>query len=195
MATKNAGKIKEIELLLGDLPVVLRSLSDFPHVVEPAETGLTFAENARLKARYYAWQTNLRALADDSGLEVEALGDAPGVMSARYAGADAGDEEKIDKLLTELRETGSDNRQARFICAMAISDSRAEIEFETEGVCGGTIAFEPSGKNGFGYDPIFIPGGFYDTFGVLSADIKRKISHRARAAFTIIEYLRALTNR
>jgi XTP/dITP diphosphohydrolase len=190
VATKNAGKIKELSQLLAELPVKLRSLNEFPNVVEAEETGATFAENAALKAQSYALQTGFWALADDSGLEVEALRGAPGVFSARYAGENATDEEKIVKLLQELNATQDNQRRARFVCAMAISDEKGEIKFLTDGVCGGKIALTTSGTNGFGYDPIFIPDGFEQTFGKLSGEIKRGISHRAKAAKKIIQYLR-----
>ncbi len=135
-------------------------------------------------------QTGFWSLADDSGLEVEALGGAPGVFSARYAGENATDREKIAKLLHELNETQDRRRLARFVCAMAISDEKGEIKFLTEGICNGKIALSPSGTNGFGYDPIFIPDDFEQTFGELSDEIKQKISHRARATEKIIPFLR-----
>ncbi|MGI8493717.1 MAG: XTP/dITP diphosphatase [Pyrinomonadaceae bacterium] len=191
IATKNAGKIKELTRLLADSPIVLRSLNDFPNVSEPEETGLTFQENAALKAKSYALQTGLRSLADDSGLEVEVLNGAPGIFSARYAGENAGDAEKIQKLLSEIAEKKSENRAARFVCSMVISDPHGRTEFFAEGVCDGKIALQPHGRNGFGYDPVFIPEGFSETFGELSEAVKRKISHRGRAAGKIIEYLRA----
>lgn len=193
LATKNSGKIKELRRLLADLPIILRSLNDFPNVSEPEETGLTFQENAALKAKSYALQTGLRSLADDSGLEAEALNGAPGVFSARYAGENAGDAEKIQKLLGEIEQTKSVNRAARFVCSMVISNPQGEVEFSAEGICDGKIAFKPLGKNGFGYDPAFIPDGFSETFGELSEDIKQEISHRGRAAGKIIAYLRAFT--
>ncbi|MCA1639861.1 MAG: XTP/dITP diphosphatase [Acidobacteria bacterium] len=190
IATKNAGKIKELSQFLADLPVNLRSINEFPNVIEAEETGATFAENAALKAQSYALQTGFWALADDSGLEVEALRGAPGIFSARYAGENATDEEKIAKLLRELNSTQDKQRRARFVCAMAISNEKGEIKFLTEGVCSGQIALTTSGINGFGYDPIFIPDGFEQTFGELSGEVKREISHRARAAKKIIRYLR-----
>lgn len=190
IATKNAGKIVELERLLADRSIELRSLNEFPRVVEPEETGATFVENATLKAEYYARQTNLPSVADDSGLEVEALGGAPGIFSARYAGKDATDAERIEKLLKEMRETGSENRRARFVCQMAFADETGAIRFTATGVCAGEIAFSPVGGGGFGYDPIFVPDGFSQTFGELSVDIKQQISHRARASVKIIEYLR-----
>jgi XTP/dITP diphosphohydrolase len=188
VATGNAGKIKEMEEFLAGLPLILRGLKEFSNVFEVEETGATFTENAILKAKGYAVQTGFRTLADDSGLEVEALGGAPGVFSARYAGENAGDEEKIAKLLDKLGETK--DRRARFVCAMAVSDETGEIKFVSEGICDGRIALNPRGIKGFGYDPIFIPDGFDETFGELSGEIKQKISHRARAMKKIIQYLR-----
>lgn len=189
IATKNAGKIREIEKLLADLPITLRNVGEFTNLIEPEETGATFAENATLKAKYYAEKTGIWSLADDSGLEVEALEWRPGVFSARYGGADATNEEKIAKLLNELEQTDSNSRLARFVCSMVIADKSGEIQFLTEGVCQGEIAFIPQGSNGFGYDPVFVPKGFSQTFGQLSGEIKHKISHRSRAIEKIIKYL------
>lgn len=189
IATKNAGKIREIEKLLTDLPISLRNAGDFREIAEPEETGETFAENAILKAKYYAEKTGMLSLADDSGLEVEALKGEPGVFSARYGGADATNEEKIAKLLNELKQTDDENRFARFVCSMAIADNKGEVQFLSDGICEGKISLIPQGNNGFGYDPIFIPEGYSETFGVLSDEIKQKISHRSRAIEKIIEYL------
>jgi len=188
IATKNAGKIKELKELLIGLPIQTRCLNAFPNITEPEETGANFAENAVLKAKYYALQTKLWALADDSGLEVEALNGAPGVFSARYAGENATDEEKIEKILQELNNIK--DRRARFVCTMAIAGKTGEIKFVAHGICDGTIALNASGANGFGYDPIFIPEGFSNTLGELSDQIKRKISHRAQATEKIIQHLR-----
>jgi XTP/dITP diphosphohydrolase len=190
VATKNAGKIDELKNLLADLPIELKSLSDFPLFPEVEETGETFAENAAIKARDYALQTGLWSLADDSGLEVAALNGAPGIFSARYAGDKADDRKNIEKLMSEFGKTCQENRAARFVCAMAIADEAGEIQFSAEGVCNGTIIDEPRGVNGFGYDPIFVPDGFAKTFAELPASIKRKTSHRAIAAAKIIKYLR-----
>lgn len=190
IATKNAGKIKELKELTANLPLRISDLSEFPNVVEPEETGATFIENASLKARYYAAQTGVAALADDSGLEVAALGGAPGIFSARYAGDAASDADRIEKLLEELKRTPEENRRARFVCAAAFAGETGEIKFTAEGVCDGKIIFEPRGENGFGYDPIFVPDGFVETFGELSDTVKRQISHRARAIIKIIEQIR-----
>jgi len=189
IATKNIGKVRELEKLLEDLPFALRSLNEFPEVPDVEETGATFEENAVLKAREYAKQTNLWALADDSGLEVAALNGAPGVFSARYAGENASDEEKISKLLNEIEE--KDDRSARFVCVMALANETGEIIHLTEGICDGEIALNISGINGFGYDPVFVPKDFTQTFGELSSDVKHEISHRAQAIRKIIRFLHA----
>ncbi len=190
IATKNGGKIKELEKMLAGLPIQLRNLNEFPDVIEPEETGLTFTENACLKATFYARQTGIRAVADDSGLEVEIWNGAPGIYSARYAGENASEAERIEKLLKELSQTNDTNRRARFVCLMAIAGETGKIEFTAEGICDGIIARAASGAGGFGYDPVFIPDGFSATFGELSADIKQQISHRARACVKINQYLR-----
>lgn len=182
IATRNAGKVCEVEMLLEGLPLRLRSLAEFPEVPEVEETGATFAENAALKAKSYATQTRLWTLADDSGLEVEALGGAPGIFSARYAGgANASDAERIAHLLAELSRTGDTERRARFVCVIAITDPGARLVNTSTGTCDGRIAPAPRGGNGFGYDPVFIPDGYQQSFGELSSEIKRRISHRARA--------------
>lgn len=190
IATNNDGKVIEIQAMLAELPFRLQNLEEFPGIVEPEETGATFAENAVLKARYYALQTGVWSLADDSGLEVEALNNAPGVYSARYAGKGASDRERIVKLLEELDGTGEENRRARFVCAMAVADESGAIRFAAEGICDGKISFEAVGDNGFGYDPLFIPDGFSQTFGELSNERKQQISHRKRAIYKIIQQLR-----
>lgn len=193
VATNNAGKIKELNEFLADLPIELFGLKHFENTFEPAETGATFADNAILKANSYALQTGFRALSDDSGLEVEALNGAPGVFSARYAGENATDAERIFKLLDELAATDNKSRRARFVCAMAIADETGEIKFLAEGTCEGKIALKPRGANGFGYDPIFVPDGYEQTFGELSSAIKGKISHRAQAIGKIMRFLRSFT--
>lgn len=187
IGTKNNGKIKELTKFLSNLPLEIKSLDKFENIIEPKETGATFAENAALKAGYYAVETGLSALADDSGLEVEALGGAPGVFSARYAGENSSDADKIAKLLDELKK--KDDRRAKFICSMAISDNKGKIIFAADGICQGTIALNASGTNGFGYDPVFIPDGFEKTFGELPDEIKGEISHRKRAIAKIIRFL------
>lgn len=188
-ATNNQGKIKELGQLMSALPLKLRSLADFDNIVEVEETGATFAENAMLKARGYALQTGMTALADDSGLEIEALNNAPGVLSARYAGENTGFAEKMRMLLSEMDMAADTNRSARFVCSMAVANAAGEVLHTAEGICKGRIASEPRGNGGFGYDPIFEPDGFDMTFGELPDEIKREISHRARASSLIMRFL------
>ena len=189
IATHNSGKYNELKGLFAGLSIDLQSLSDFKIVSEVEETGSTFAENARLKARSYAMQTGIVALADDSGLEVEALDGRPGVFSARYGGDKAGFAEKMSKLLYELDRAGDEDRRARFVCAIAIADASGDVLHTIEGICTGRIAEKPRGSGGFGYDPLFVPEGFDQTFGELPDEIKQEISHRARAFNEIIPFL------
>jgi XTP/dITP diphosphohydrolase len=181
IATHNPGKTYEIKPLLGDLPFEVLALDGFANVPSPVETESTYEGNAILKARYYAKAINEIVLADDSGLEVDAIDGRPGVLSARYSGADASDEDRRIKLLQELAGVRSENRGARFVCAAVIAKPNQEVLMVTEGVCEGRIAFESHGSSGFGYDPIFVPNGYNHTFGELSESIKNEISHRARA--------------
>lgn len=193
IATGNAGKLREIRALLCDLTITLLSLADFPTVEEVAETGSTFAENAALKAIGYARQAGVLTLADDSGLEVDALGRAPGVRSARYLGEDASYADRMNALLAAVKDVKDDARTARFVCALAIASADQEILYTTERTCEGRIADAPRGGGGFGYDPIFIPDGFTQTFGELSAEIKNRLSHRGRALADARKFLASLT--
>ncbi len=181
IATTNVGKVSEFRKLLSDSSVELKSLDDFPAVEEPLETGKTFAENALLKAIYYAQKTNCYAIADDSGLEVKALNNAPGIFSSRYSGENASDEDNVAKLLRELETTLNSSRSARFVCETAIANPDGSVLHTARGVCEGTISPKPKGDRGFGYDPVFIPDKFSETFGVLSREIKQRISHRSKA--------------
>ncbi len=189
IATSNKGKVREIKDLFRSMDVRFRSLLDFPHVAEVPETGSTFEENAVLKASGYALQTGLRALADDSGLEIAALGNAPGVLSARYGSDEMGFDQKMVLLLREMELMNDSRRDARFVCAMALADGTGDILTTAEGICAGTIALAPRGTGGFGFDPMFIPKGYERTFGELPDGVKREISHRAHASRTIIRYL------
>src|SRR5581483_3817874 len=155
IATNNPGKVREYRELLGDLGLELVQLQDVGITDDVEETGTTFAENARLKAVTYARQSGLLVLADDSGLEVDALDGEPGVYSKRYAGAGKTDAERNQYLLDKLRGVPAAQRTARFRCAIVIADPQGST-WTTEGTCEGSIAFEPRGTNGFGYDPIFI---------------------------------------
>jgi XTP/dITP diphosphohydrolase len=191
LATRNKGKIREFGELIDSIPnAKIVGLDAFPVVFEVQETGTTFAANARVKAAAYSRLCGVHAIADDSGLEVAVLDGRPGVYSARYAGADTKYDVKIPRLLAEIEESNSLNRNARFVAHMAFASPDGEIIFEAEGVCDGTIAHEPRGANGFGYDPIFIPEGHYETFGELSDEVKKEISHRARATRKIMRFLR-----
>ena len=196
VATRNAHKTREFEELLSQ-DFEAHDLSAFPAIALPGESGRTFEENAKLKAiavslaagrigptggqdRQYR---DLLVLADDSGLEVDALGGAPGIFSARYAGENATDKDNIKKLLFELERLGTheiSKRTARFRCALALARD-GKIVDAFSGVVEGTIVDLPRGSAGFGYDPIFVPIGFEQTFGELPADVKNQISHRARA--------------
>jgi XTP/dITP diphosphohydrolase len=193
LATQNEGKLKELRHLLTDLPVDLFSLADFANVEMVPETGESFIENASLKAVGYAHQTGLLTLADDSGLEVDALGGAPGIVSARYAGEGASDVNRTIKLLAELSGTPAEKRAARFVSAVAIANDRGEVLNVSIGACDGRIAFAPSGSGGFGYDPVFIPSGYDKSFGELKSEIKNQISHRSRAMLAAREFLLTLT--
>ncbi|HEY0404103.1 MAG TPA: RdgB/HAM1 family non-canonical purine NTP pyrophosphatase, partial [Pyrinomonadaceae bacterium] len=190
IATYNPGKIRELESWLGKLPLRLRGLAEFPSVREVEETGATFVENAVLKATGYAQQTKLWTLADDSGLEVEALGGTPGVYSARYAGPEASDAERVELLLTEVAQTNDKRRRARFVCAIAFADPEAQVATVVEGLCEGHLIHAPRGTGGFGYDPIFVPEGYEQSFGELPDEVKRSISHRARALAEAGSFLR-----
>ena len=192
IATRNPGKVTELTALLGGLPVRLRALAEFPEIAEVEETGATFAENAELKASAYARASGIWALADDSGLEVDSLGGAPGVLSARYAGGRS-DSERVEYLLREIGKTNNADRSARFVCTIALVDETGQIMHRAEGVCEGMIAAYPRGNCGFGYDPVFIPEGFEQTFGELPVSIKQEISHRARAISQIFGFLRDFT--
>ena len=190
IATNNNGKVIELRDLLSDLDYKVAGLADFEAIYEVEETGSTFAENAALKATGYARQTGLLALADDSGLEVPVLDGRPGVFSARYGGDELNFAGKMAKLLAEVESTGSLDRSARFVCSIAIASPAGEILYSGEGVCSGQLAHEPRGSGGFGYDPIFIPDGYQQSFGELDLRVKRSISHRSRAFQQIIPFLR-----
>ena len=189
IATKNRGKISEIEAALADLPIRVWSLAEFGDIPEPVEDGATFLENALLKARYYLRATGKPCLADDSGLEVDALGGAPGVLSARYAGDNASTAERNAKLLQELTGVPGNQRTARFCCAMVIMDTDEQY-LETLGTCEGLIMCEALGKSGFGYDPLFFSLDANKGMAELSMVEKNLISHRGKALREIVGQLR-----
>lgn len=184
LATRNPGKAREIRGLLRDFPVEIKNLEDFGPVPEAEEDGTTFDENAYKKASLTAKILGLPALADDSGLEVEALGGLPGVLSARYAGPSATDDERNAKLLREMEEKA--NRAAAFVCVISIAVP-AGVALTYEGRCEGLIAEAPAGANGFGYDPVFYYPPLKRTFAQLSAEEKNRVSHRAKALAQVKE--------
>ena len=189
VATRNPGKAKEIRTILGEVPWNLLSLESFRDVGDAPENEDTFEGNALAKANFYATATNNWVLADDSGLEVAALGGAPGVHSARYAGLGATDADRRAKLLNELSGLSGDDRRARFVCVCTIVKPNLEVFAVTKGICSGSIIYEARGAAGFGYDPIFKPDGFDETFGQLPDEVKNRISHRSRALFEVRKLL------
>lgn len=180
VGSSNQKKAAELAEFLDGLPYSVRSLRDYAAVPEPVEDGDTFEANARKKARYYAAHLGVACLADDSGLVVDALGGAPGVYSARYAGEPCDDAANNARVLAELAGVSDPERTARFVCcaALAVPDGNCHAEF---GEVSGRIAHACSGDRGFGYDAVFVPDGYAHTFGVLDPAIKRRISHRSRA--------------
>jgi XTP/dITP diphosphohydrolase len=191
LGTQNPGKLKEIINILGDSGWSYCSLQEFEHVESPEENGRTYSENAIAKARFYAAATGHWSLADDSGLEVEALGGAPGVFSARYAGENASDAERRELLLSELAKTRNQNRRARFVSVVAVAEPEGAVLNVSEGICEGSITFAPRGQGGFGYDPLFVPDGYDQTFAELPEEVKNRISHRARALIDTKDFLRS----
>ena len=183
VATSNAHKVDEYRKLLADQKVELKSLLDYPGFPGVEESGSTFAENASIKALAACKYCDVPAFADDSGLEVEALDGRPGVFSSRYAPTD---QERIAKLLKELE--GCENRKARFVCAIAIAINGEVIE-TFEGTVNGAITTAPRGEGGFGYDPVFRPDGYDQTFGELPQEVKNRISHRAAAYRKALEFV------
>jgi len=180
LATTNKDKIREIRALMAGADVEIVSLDSLPPMDAPEETGTTFAENARLKARYYATASGMAAIAEDSGLEIDALDGAPGVESARFGGARSTYPEKFAKLYEMLDARGSRDSAARFVCALAVADGDA-IVFEARGTVEGRIAPKPRGTHGFGYDPIFFYPPEGRTLAEVSDEVKRAVSHRGAA--------------
>lgn len=181
LATSNLHKLAEYRAIFSDMPLRLFSLSDIHLAVDVEETGKTFAENAELKARTYAQLSQMLTLADDSGLEIDALGGAPGVHSARYLGRETSYQERFRVILKQLQGLPLDQRSARFRCVIALAESTGNIRM-VEGIVEGVIAESPRGTYGFGYDPIFLLPELGKTFAELEPVDKNRISHRARAA-------------
>lgn len=186
LATSNKGKIKEFIRAFSHRHLECVPVNDICSVLEPEETGQTFMDNALLKARYYSEQIGLPCLADDSGLTVEALGGAPGVYSARYAGHHGDDEANNEKLIAALQ--GVENRKAHYICALALVYPDGH-SITAEGSCSGFIQDEAKGENGFGYDPYFFVPQFGKTMAELDVDTKETISHRGKALQELVKQL------
>ena len=181
LATRNLGKVRELsDMLSQQCSIEVLSMRDFPEAPDVVEDGETYQDNAKKKAVDIASYSGILALADDSGLEVDALGGVPGVHSARYAGSDASDADRIAKLLAAIRDVPDNERTARFKCAVAVAEPNGPADV-VMGVCDGKIIREPRGSQGFGYDPVFVPHGFDQTFAELGEKVKNHISHRAKA--------------
>ncbi len=181
LATNNQGKVREYKSLLSNLPFTLVTPAEIGISLEVAETGKTMEENARLKAVTLARESKLISLADDSGLEVNALGGEPGPLSARYAGTDATDKDRVNFLLKRLADVPTDKRTARFRCVIAIATPEGRVGL-CSGECNGIITNEPRGETGFGYDPIFYLPELGKTMAELPLAVKNKVSHRGKAA-------------
>ena len=189
LASSNIGKIKEIQAILAEHLIVPQSVFN---VTDADETGSTFVENAIIKARHAAFQCKLPAIADDSGLVVDALSGAPGVISARYAGVGASDRDNVQKLLKELEDVPEERRSARFICVMVFLE-HAEDPFPViaQGVWEGQILYQPIGANGFGYDPVFWVPEQQCASAELSAAVKNSLSHRSKALRSLTDLIKA----
>ena len=191
LASNNRHKIDELQAILSEYGYRVISPADLNLSYDVAETGTTFEENSFIKAKYVYDLVHIPVVADDSGLAIDALDGRPGIFSSRYAGENASDEMRIEKVLKEMGNTN--NRTARFICAITFYSG--ERVFTVTGKCEGSISLAPSGNNGFGYDPIFIPNGYGDTFAQLDQSIKNEISHRANAISLFVNELNDLKER
>lgn len=195
IATMNEGKLREYQRLLAQVPgLELETMASLSMGVEVDEDRDTFAGNARKKATEIAAVAGVACLADDSGLEVDALGGRPGVHSARYAGEGASDTRNNEKLLAELREVPDAERTARFRCSIVVVEADGRELAAVDGACEGHIGRELRGTHGFGYDPLFIPAGYDQTMAELGPETKNEISHRAKAAAKLVPLLQELRN-
>ena len=192
LATRNPGKLRELSRILGG-QVRLTGLDSFPGAPDVPETGATFEENALIKARAIARHTGLPAVADDSGLCVDALNGMPGVLSARWAGRHGDDQANLDLVLAQMADVPDARRGAQFVCAAALVAPRAGArEWVVTGQVAGRLTREPRGSGGFGYDPIFLPDGFTQTTAEMTAEAKDAISHRGRAFRALAPFIVAL---
>ncbi len=192
LGTNNSKKLVELRLMLPEQHYRLNSLAEIPESIEVEETGKTFSENAMLKATEQAKHLNRWVLAEDSGLEVDALKGAPGIYSARYAGQHGDDAANNQKLLTELSNVPLEKRTARYRCEVCLSDPKGQVRITTSGVCEGRIRFDQVGSGGFGYDPLFEIIEYHRTFAELDLAVKRALSHRSRALRQFLPQLRRL---
>jgi XTP/dITP diphosphohydrolase len=188
IATSNRDKVREIRQVLDRIPFELVTLDEWPDVAAPEETGRTFEENARAKALYYAAATGELTVAEDSGLEIDALDGAPGVESARYGGVNLTYPQKFAVIYDALRATRATESPARFVCALALAKD-GRVMFETRGTVEGRVAPEPKGAGGFGYDPIFFYPPYGRTLGEATADQKSAVSHRGEAFRALRRFL------
>jgi len=193
LATSNRGKARELKALLRELPMELVLPGELGINAGVVEVGSSLEENAALKATVLAEESRLLALADDSGLEVAALGGEPGPLSARYAGEGASDKDRVEYLLAKLKGVPREKRTARFRCVIAIATPEGEVEL-CSGECPGLITFEPKGERGFGYDPVFYFPELDKTMAELPLEVKNKVSHRGAAAREAVKYLRRRYN-
>jgi len=194
LGTANRKKGLELERLFAPVGLELETLADFAEATEVVEDGETFADNAGLKATQQARCLDRWVLGEDSGLMVDALGGAPGVFSARYAGPDADDPANNRLLLEQLGQSPLEQRTARYVCHMTLCDRSGTVRAESEAFCSGRIGFEPRGTHGFGYDPLFEVLEYHRSFGLLGPSVKACLSHRARAARQLIPALTALVD-
>lgn len=188
IASGNQGKLKEFKELMKGLPVEVKSLKDYPGIGDIVEDGVSFAENAYIKAKAVFDATGCLSIADDSGLEVDALNGAPGIYSARYAGEEKDDAANNEKLLDKMTDIPDGKRGAQFRCAIVAIDKNGK-RYDAEGIVRGEILHTPQGENGFGYDPLFYIEEFGRTTAELSMDEKNKISHRGQAVRQMVEIL------
>lgn len=190
LATRNPKKNKELRKLLPKDFKTISLISEFPKLPIFKENGRSFLSNAKKKAKFYSRLKNLPILAEDSGLQIDALGGAPGIHSSRFLGVNTSYPDRFEYILNKMKKVPFNKRTARFRCVIAISTpEKFQKLFISEGICEGHIAFEPRGNNGFGYDPLFIPKGYKKTFAELGSRIKNKISHRKKAVDGIKKFL------
>jgi XTP/dITP diphosphohydrolase len=191
VATTNTGKLREIRSVLGEVPIELVTLRDLPTIEEPEETGLTFEDNARLKALYYSERSGMTTVAEDSGLVIDGLDGEPGVRSARFLRPDASYAERFADIFHRLSGPPEKNRAARFVCALAVAD-RGHVIYEARGTVEGEIAREPRGTAGFGYDPIFYYPPYGATLAEVGEDAKLAVAHRGQAFRALTSWIASL---